>query len=509
MVRHRSSSAIDTQVVYCGDNLEQLGKLPDGCVDLVYIDPPFNSNRNYEVFWGDTAEKRAFNDRYGDSLAYITYMRPRIGELYRVLKKTGNFFYHCDWHASHYIKVMLDDIFGANYFQNEIVWKRTSAHSDPKRFGNVSDSIFYYSKGKEHHWHVQYTEYSKEYENSHYRNVEANTGRTFRYDNLNNTRPGGYMYELLGCPPPKNGWRMPESKAKEWILQGRIEIPPKGKVPAFKRYLDEMPGIPLQDIWTDIPPVNPMSKERLGFPTQKPVPLLERIVNAASNEGDIVLDAFCGCGTTLVACENLGRKWLGVDISPTACRVMGNRISEHGRLELPITGQKKRGKKYFKFSNLPMSIVQLKRLSPFEFENWAVLAAGQFFNMYAQPNRSKVHDLGIDGRLYLTTNVAKHISKDNEKAPLFQGVEGEKYIPIQVKQQEKVGRPDIDKFAHAMERDGRTTGVFVALGFSRDAYSEISRLARAEQNPKRIIPLTVERLLANDFSAELEVWIGE
>jgi site-specific DNA-methyltransferase (adenine-specific) len=494
--------------IYRGDCLEILKHFPPECVDLIYIDPPFNSNRNYEVFWGDTAEKRAFDDRYGDAIAYIAYMRPRIGELYRVLKKTGSFFYHCDWHASHYIKVMLDEIFGANCFQNEIVWKRTSAHNDPKRFGNVSDSIFFYSKGKEYHWHVQYSEYSKEYENSHYHNVEANTGRRFRYDNLNNTRPGGYMYELLGCPPPKNGWRMPETKAKEWILQGRIEIPPKGKVPAYKRYLDEMPGVPLQDIWTDIPPVNPMSKERLGFPTQKPVPLIERIINASSNEGDIVLDAFCGCGTTLVACGNLNRKWLGIDISPTACRVMGKRISEHGRLELPITGQKKRGKRYFRFSNLPMSIVQLKGLSPFEFENWAVLAVGQFFNMYAQTNRSKVGDLGIDGRLYLPVNVAKHKSKDNEKTPLFEAVEGEKYVPIQVKQKDKASRIDIDNFAHAMERDGRTTGVFVAFGYSRDALSEIHRLSRLSTNRLRIYPLTVEKLLASDFSVELDALIS-
>jgi len=301
----------------------------------------------------------------------------------------------------------------------------------------------------------------------------------------------------------------PHAHLEELNSQGSIVWSKSGK-PYEKRYLDESKGVPLQCWWDDISFLRGISNshERLGFPTQKPVALLERIVSVSSNPGDVVLDAFCGCGTTLEASGNLNRKWIGIDISPTACRVMGERISGTGRVELPLTGVKKRGAKYFKFSNLPMSIPQLKALPPFEFENWAVLAVGQFFNMYAQPNRAKVGDLGIDGRLYLPSNVEKHASKDSEKTPLFKTVEGEKYIPIQVKQQEKVGRPDIDKFARAIERDGRTTGVFVAFGFSRESLIEISKLSRAEHNPRRIIPLTVERILASDFSTELDAWIG-
>src|SRR5476649_240624 len=141
----RPSSLLDTRVVYCGDNLEQLARLPDACVDLIYIDPPFNSNRNYEVFWGETKEKRAFEDRHENTKAYIDYMRPRCLQLSRVLKKTGSFYYHCDWHASHYVKVMLDQIFGENFSQAEIIWKRTSAHSDSKTCGHAHDTIFLYT----------------------------------------------------------------------------------------------------------------------------------------------------------------------------------------------------------------------------------------------------------------------------------------------------------------------------------------------------------------------------
>src|ERR1019366_7633117 len=170
----RSSSLLDARVVYCGDNLEQLAKLPDACVDLIYIDPPFNSNRNYEVFWGETKEKRAFEDRHENTKAYIDYMRPRCVQLARVLKQTGSFYYHCDWHASHYVKVMLDQIFGENFFSNEIVWKRTSSHNDARRrFGDQTDAIFFYTPGPDYVFQRQYVAYSESYIKSHYSNVES------------------------------------------------------------------------------------------------------------------------------------------------------------------------------------------------------------------------------------------------------------------------------------------------------------------------------------------------
>ena len=174
----KPSALLDTRVIYCGDNLEQLAKLPDACVDLIYIDPPFNSNRNYEVFWGETKEKRAFEDRHEITKAYIDYMRPRCVQLARVLKKTGSFYYHCDWHASHYVKVMLDQIFGENNFQNEIIWKRTSAHSDAKQgakhLAQIHDTIFFYGGGDERHtWNQHYDPYRRDVSSrSDYRRVD-------------------------------------------------------------------------------------------------------------------------------------------------------------------------------------------------------------------------------------------------------------------------------------------------------------------------------------------------
>ena len=176
--RQKPSSLLDTRVVYCGDNLEQLAKLPDACVDLIYIDPPFNSNRNYEVFWGESKEKRAFEDRHENTKAYIDYMRPRCVQLARVLKKTGSFYYHCDWHASHYVKVMLDQIFGENNFQNEIVWRRHFSHNDPKKFGCVHDVIFYYIGGKTYSWNQQHVAHSESYIKSHYSTVDED-GRAY------------------------------------------------------------------------------------------------------------------------------------------------------------------------------------------------------------------------------------------------------------------------------------------------------------------------------------------
>src|SRR5580658_4811327 len=171
--RRRSSALVDTRVIYCGDNLEQLRKLPNACVDLIYIDPPFNSNRNYEVFWGETREKRAFEDRHASTQAYIDFMRPRCVQLARVLKKSGSFYYHCDWHASHYVKIMLDQIFSENQFQSEVIWKRTSAHSSAKRYGPIHDSIFFYSKGDDWTWNEQFQPYDQHYLDEFYTHIDG------------------------------------------------------------------------------------------------------------------------------------------------------------------------------------------------------------------------------------------------------------------------------------------------------------------------------------------------
>jgi DNA modification methylase len=195
---------METNVIYCGDNLEVLPKLPGESVDLIYIDPPFNSNRKYEVFWGEAVERRAFEDRHGDAMEYLKWMRPRLRQLYRVLKSTGSFYIHCDWHVSHYLKVELDQLFGFNNFQNEIVWPRTNAHSDAKRFGRVHDVILFYTKSRKFVFNQQRTSYTDAQADEHYRHVEKDTGRRYRLTDLSAAKAGGDVeYEWKGVKPPK------------------------------------------------------------------------------------------------------------------------------------------------------------------------------------------------------------------------------------------------------------------------------------------------------------------
>lgn len=471
----RPSSLVDTRVVYCGDNLEQLKKLPDACVDLIYIDPPFNSNRNYEVFWGETKEKRAFEDRHASTQAYIDYMRPRCVELARVLKPTGSLYYHCDWHACHYVKVMLDQILGENSFVNEIVWKRSDAKSDvgqgAKHLGRVHDSIFFYSRSSDRTFNPQFQPLPQTTIDKWYRHVEAETGR--RYNKADVTGPGG---EAKGCPVYEwkgvtRAWRYSRANMERLEREGRLVYSKTGMV-YQKRYLDESKGVALSTWWDDIDMLRGISSgsERLGYPTQKPLALLERILKLSTNPNDIVLDAFCGCGTALVAAQNLGRQWIGIDVSPTACRVMAKRLRDvcNMRESEPLWKAKK--PEAFVVRDLPWTIEKLKAIPPFEFENWAVIALG------GVPNTVQVGDMGIDGRIFPVG------SKPSDANSMFAG----DWFPVQVKQMEKVGRPDIDQFEAVMEREDRARGFFVAFGFSSDARAEVENFRR---RTKRIIKL--------------------
>jgi site-specific DNA-methyltransferase (adenine-specific) len=391
----RLSSLIDTRVIYCGDNLDQLRKLPGGCVDLIYIDPPFNSNRNYEVFWGETKEKRSFEDRHASTAAYIDFMRPRCVELHRVLKPTGSFYYHCDWHASHYVKVMLDQIFGENEFQSEVIWKRTSAHSNAtQNYAAVHDVVFYYSNGERPTWNRAYQPYDPEYIAEHFVHKDPD-GRLFRrVDLVNPARRPNLVYEYKGYKPHPNGWKVTKEKMEQLDREGRLFFPKKGTAGRIRRklYLDESLGTPVTDVWTDIKPIHASAAERLGYPTQKPIALLDRIIRASSNPNDIVLDAFCGCGTAIVSAQNLDRQWIGIDISPTACRVMAKRMRNDCHLaEDEALWRAERG---FVVRDLPWTEDQLRTIPPFEFENWAVIALGGI------PNKAQVGDMGIDGRIF-------------------------------------------------------------------------------------------------------------
>lgn len=441
------------------------------------------------MFWGETKEKRSFEDRHASTQAYIEFMRPKCIELGRVLKKTGSFYYHCDWHASHYVKVMLDQIFGANNFQNEIVWKRSASHTDArqgsKHFGRLHDVLLFYTGGSnEYTWNHLYLPLSPEYVSSHYGNVDTD-GRHYMWDNI--TGPGGASkgnayYEVLSV---KGYWRYTREKMAEFIKGGKVAIPPTGKTPRLKRYLDESKGIALQSVWDDIPPINSQAKESRGYPTQKPLPLLDRIIKVSTNENDIVLDAFCGCGTALVAAQNLNRQWIGVDISPTACRVMAKRLRDICKLredeKLWAMG---RG---FIVRDLPWSEDQLRRIPPFEFENWAVIGLG------GVKNKVQVGDMGVDGRIYPLS------ASPTVKPDSFDFMD--QWYPIQVKQKDKAGRPDIDSFEAMMARENRTKGFFVSFDYTSDALSEISSFFR--KSGRVIVPFTVREILDDQIAQKL------
>ncbi len=487
---------IDTEVVYCGENLDQLSRLPPGCVDLIYIDPPFNSNRNYEVFWGEAKEQRSFEDRHASTQAYIEFMRPRCEALARVLKKTGTFYYHCDWHASHYVKVMLDQILGENNFVNEVIWKRhASSHNDAKQgskhLGRVHDTLLMYAGGKDYFFRHLYRPYDPEYIEKFYRHVEPKTGRRYQLGDLG--APGGASpskgnphYEFLGVT---RYWRYSKENMQKLYDEGRIVQTRPGAVPRLKRYLDEGKGVPLGSVWDDIGPVGPVQgirSERVGFPTQKPLKLLERIIEISSEPGQVLLDAFCGCGTALVAAQNAGRHWIGIDISPTACRVMAKRLRDScGLAENEKLWKIGRG---FVVRDLPWTEELLHKLPPFEFENWAVIA------LHGVPNKVQVGDMGIDGRIYPMSALPPGRTREDQLAFM------DEWFPVQVKQRDKAGRPEIDQFETAMRRENRTKGFFVAFDYTMDALQEIRRFKQREN--REIIAYTVRQLLEDEQAAQ-------
>jgi DNA modification methylase len=451
------------------------------------------------VFWGETKEKRSFEDRHESTHAYIEFMRPRCVQFARVLKKIGSFYYHCDWHASHYVKVMLDQVFGEKQFQNEIVWKRTTAHADTHGFGHVHDIIFRYSSGGEPTFNVQLREHSRDYIDNYFKKTDehlAERGK-FRVNDLTGSglRNGVTGQPWRGVDPSKIGtgrhWMRTPAELDEMAADGRIYFPPNGGTPGWKRYEKELKGQPVDSIWDDISPVTSFSKassEALGYPTQKPLALLDRIIQASSNEGDVVLDAFCGCGTALVAAQNLNRQWIGIDVSPTACTVMAKRLRSVCRIhENEKLWKIGRG---FVIRGLPWTEQKLRKIPPFEFENWAVIALGGI------PNKTQVGDMGIDGRIFPVGSEPTTAKGDNGELGFM-----DDWYPVQVKQVDKVGRPDIDQFEAALMRSRRKKGFFVGFDFSSDAEREISQFFRREHIS--IVPLTVRAILDESIAQRL------
>ena len=420
-----------TNKLYFGDNLDILRQhVADESVDLIYLDPPFNSNATYNVLFREksgeqsAAQITAFDDTWhwglesesayhdvvvdgpkaladllqamrsflgqNDMMAYLTMMAQRMVELHRVLKPTGSIYLHCDPTSSHYLKILLDAVFGPTNFRTEIVWKRTSAHSDTKQgrrqHGRIHDILLYYTKGSDWIWNPVYTEYDEEYVDKFYKHVEAETGRRYTLGDI--TGPGGSSkgnphYEIMGVT---RYWRYSEKRMKELIDEGRIVQAKPGAVPRYKRYLDEMPGVPIQDMWTDIRPVASQAAERLGYPTQKPEALLERIINASSNEGDVVLDPFCGCGTAIAAAERLNRRWIGIDVTHIAITLIRHRLRDSFGEDLrpySVLGDPK---------DLP-GAAALAQQDRYQFEWWAL---GLVDARPAQDKR-KGADSGVDG----------------------------------------------------------------------------------------------------------------
>lgn len=418
--------------LYYGDNLDVLRRhIKDESVDLVYLDPPFNSAANYNVLFAakdgieSAAQIQAFEDTWrwdesaarefqetverggsvadvllafrtflgtNDMLAYLAMMAPRLVELRRVLKPTGSLYLHCDPTASHYLKLLLDAVFGAEQFRNEIIWKRTSTvkgnfGQGSKIWPRVTDTLLFYSRSDSYRFNPQFAPYSEEYTEGAYRFVEEGTGRRYRLVSM--IGPGGAAkgnpeYEVMGV---KRFWRYSREKMSQLIEQGLVVQSAPGRVPNRKYYLDEGKGVPIQSLWDDIGNLQASDAERLGYPTQKPVALLDRIIGASTEEGDVVLDPFCGCGTAIASAQSLGRAWIGIDITHLAIGLIKTRLRDaFGSTAI------------FKVLGEPTTAEDAAALAEsdkYQFQWWALGLVG------ARPvEQKKGADKGIDGRLY-------------------------------------------------------------------------------------------------------------
>lgn len=460
--------------LYFGDNLFVLrDEIKSESVDLVYLDPPFNSKRDYNLLfktpkghdsdaqiaafddtwhWGEQAE-REFSEllhqentdvsemiqalrrflKESDMMAYLVMMTNRLLELHRVLKPTGNLYLHCDPTASHYLKIVLDAIFTTGYFENEIIWRRQNAKGLAfTRFASNHDVILKYAKSKDRIWNPQYKEYDPEYIENFYKFIEPETGRRYSLGDLvnpNQDRPN-LTYEFLGIT---RVWRWTKERMQKAYDDGLVIQSKPGAVPREKRYLDEQEGMSVDDIWDDILPIQAQSAERLGYPTQKPLALLERIIQSSSNEGDIILDPFCGCGTAVHAAETLKREWIGIDITHLAISLIEKRMKD----AFPNIS--------FQIYGTPTDYEGARNLAErdkYQFQWWACSLVN------AQPfqGKKKGSDSGIDGLIFF--------QDDNS---------GAKKIIVSVKGGEHVSVTMLKDLIATVEREKAAMGLFVTL----------------------------------------------
>lgn len=508
--------------LYYGDNLEVLRRyVKDETVDLVYLDPPFNSRQGYNVLFAEkdgtqaAAQIMAFEDTWewnqesarayeqivegggrvaqvmiafhtflggSNMMAYLAMMAPRLIELHRVLKETGSIYLHCDPTASHYLKMLMDAIFNPLCFRSEIVWKRSSAHSDTKQgrkqHGRIHDIILFYTKGQNWTWNPIYTPYDPDYVKQFFKYVEPGTNR--RFGSYDITGPGGAakgnpQYEVMGVT---RYWRYSKESMKKLIAEGRVYQPKPGAVPREKRYLDEMPGVPLQDVWTDINPVAAQAAERLGYPTQKPEALLERIIMESSNEGDVVLDPFCGCGTAIAVAHKLKRRWIGIDITHLAVNLIKKRLKDHFGDAVQTT---------YEIIGEPVSVADagvLAQQDPFQFQSWALGLVGARIATSAR----KGADRGIDGRLYF------HDDKSGRS----------KQIILSVKAGENVNVSHVRDLRGVLDREKAEIGVVISMEppskpmLKEAAEAGFYKSPHVDGRFPRIQILTVEQLLKGE-----------
>lgn len=433
--------------LYYGDNLDVLRKLPSESVDLVYLDPPFNSAQDYNVIFArgehaDAAEAQiqAFEDTWvwthetdeqyaeyingglpprvaealtafhtllgeNDALAYLVNMAPRLVELHRVLKDTGSLYLHCDPTMSHYLKVMLDAVFGAQNYVNDISWERSNTRSSISRiYRRAHDVILFFAKdNKKYHFNIQYRELS---EGGLAAYTQEDAGGRYQLVPLlvSGLRNGDTGQPWQGVNPATRGkggmhWVTKRDNLDKYLAEDKV-IFSKNGIPRLKYYAHESPGVPVNDMWTDIRLLSPNSAEALGYPTQKPLALLERIIEASSKPGDVVLDPFCGCGTTVDAAQKLGRKWIGIDVTYIAIDLIVKRlVHTYGPSIMDSID----------VNGIPRDLASAQALfdrNPFDFERWAVS------QINAQPNEKQVGDKGIDGVARFTLDgTAKNVGK--------------------------------------------------------------------------------------------------
>ncbi len=523
--------------LHYGDNLAVLrDSIASESVDLIYLDPPFNSNAGYNKLFKapdgkeSLAQIEAFDDTWkwnqsaedafqgvrrsgnvaaltmlqamrsflgeNDMMAYLSMMAVRMLELHRVLKPTGSLYLHCDPTASHYLKILLDAVFGATQFKNEIIWKRTTTHSDSKTWSRVHDVLLFYPKSQAGFtWNVPRQPHSAEYAAAKYRHDDDDGRGVYRLDNMTSPSPRPRMtYEWRGHASPPNGWRYSKDTMAKLHGENRIWYPKKkdgepdtSKRPQFKRYLENMDGGVMGTVWTDISPLNSRAQERLGYPTQKPQALLERIIAASSNPGDTVLDPFCGCGTTVHAAQALNRKWIGIDVTHLAIGLIEKRLRDAYR-DRP-------GDLVFKTYGTPQDIEGARNLAQrgrtegrhyFEFEKWAV-------SLLAGEQTKNTGDGGIDGIIPFGKNAMAVVS---------------------VKAGENVGVAMIRDLRGAMERTGAEIGIFLTLTPPKGGMEAEAAAAGQHEEPgfapvPRIQIVTIEEAMRlHDRAAQIPARLG-